>query len=296
MTGASSPVDVSVVIPTFQRPTLLPGALASVLRQEGVGIEVFVVDDCPDGSAAPVVTACGDARVTYLRNPRPTGGYPSVVRNLAWPHARGRYVHFLDDDDIVPAGHYAAVAATFAAHPRVGLVFGRIEPFGNCPPKQMAHERQFFAAAAEDARRCGSLGTRLGFVARTLFGPPMLVTGAGVVRRETLARVGGFDPSIGLGEDIDFFCRVMRAAGACFVDREMLHYRIGSPSLMHDPDPSPAQLAAEQDGQKRIWANYRRQYGVAEFLALAALSRVVLKQFWAADMLSLRPFVQSVRA
>jgi hypothetical protein len=243
-----------------------------------------------------VVTACADARVTSLRNPRPTGGNPGVVRNLAWPRARGSYVHFLDDDDIVPMGHYAAVAATFAAHPRVGLVFGRVEPFGACPPEQLAHERHFFAAAAADGCHCGRLGKRLGFVARTLFGPPLLVTSAGVVRRETVARVRGFDPRLGLGEDIDFFCRVMRVAGACFVDRVTLHYRIGSPSLMHDPDPPPERLAAESDGRTQLWANYRQLYGAAEFLALAALSRTVLKRSWAAGMLSLRPLVTSVRA
>ena len=295
MIEAALPVDISVVIPTFQRPTLLPLTLSSVLRQEGVSIEVFVVDDCPDGSAEPVVTACGDARVSYLRNPRPTGGNPAVVRNLAWPRTRGRYLHFLDDDDVVPTDHYAAVAATFAAHPRVGLVFGRIEPFGTCPPAQLAHERRFFAAAGTDGRRCGRLGERLGFVARTLFGPPLLVTSAGVVRREAVARVGGFDPRLGLGEDIDFFCRVMRTAGACFVDRVTLHYRIGSPSLMHDPDPPPERLAAENDGRTQLWANYRQRYGAAEFLTLAALSRIVLKRFWASGMLSLRPLLTSVR-
>lgn len=295
MTKAASEVDVSVVIPTFRRPTLLPAALASALSQEAVTVEVFVVDDCPDGSAEAVVRACGDARVTYVRNPNPTGGNPGVVRNLAWPRAGGRYVHFLDDDDIVPVGHYAATAANFAAHPRVGMVFGRIEPFGACPPQQLAHEQDFFAAAAADGRRCARLGARLGFVARLLFGSPLLVTGAGVVRREAVARVGGFDARLGLGEDIDFFCRVMRATGACFVDRVTLHYRIGSPSLMHDPDPSPEQLAAQEDGRMRLWANYRQRHGAAEFLSLAALSRAVLKRSWTGHMLSLRPLLASGR-
>ena len=71
--------------------------------------------------------------VRYQRNPHPTGGVPGVVRNLGWPQAQGRFVHFLDDDDIVPAGYYAAVGAAFAARPDIGLVFGRIEPFGSGP-------------------------------------------------------------------------------------------------------------------------------------------------------------------
>lgn len=115
-------VDFSVVIPTFRRPEPLTAALQSVLSQAGVTVEVFIVDDSPEGSALGAVTALSDARVIYLRNPQPTGGVPGVVRNLAWPWARGHYVHFLDDDDLVPEGHYAAAKAAFEAHPNIGVL------------------------------------------------------------------------------------------------------------------------------------------------------------------------------
>ena len=271
------PCDISVVIPTFRRPKQLHETLESVLGQMGVTLEVFVVDDCPDGSAQEVVEAIDDPRVIYIKNPRPTGGFPSIVRNLAWPRATGTYVHFLDDDDLAPDGHYAAVKAEFERNPRVGLIFGRIEPFGACPPEQLEHERHFFAAASRNAKRSGRFGSKLAFTGRILFGPAMLVCGAGVVRRTCLARVGGFDPEMSLFEDTDFFCRMTRGCGAHFLDRVTLRYRIGSPSLMHDPDPSPEQLQAERDGARRVWLNYRRCYGTLEFLALAALTRLFLK-------------------
>lgn len=47
--------DFSVVIPTFRRPKELKDALASVLSQIGVTLEVFVIDDSPEGSAKGVV-------------------------------------------------------------------------------------------------------------------------------------------------------------------------------------------------------------------------------------------------
>src|SRR5271168_4372586 len=105
------PVDISVVIPPFRRPTLLLEALTSVFRQTGLTPGVIVDDDCPDGSARDVVESLYDPRVIYVRNPSPTGGFPSVVRNLAWPRATGTYIHFLDDDDLVPDGYYAVAKA-----------------------------------------------------------------------------------------------------------------------------------------------------------------------------------------
>lgn len=272
-----SPIDVSVVIPTFRRPRLLVEALASVFRQTGATLEAFVVDDCPQGSAQEAVRALGDPRVTYIRNPHPTGGAPGVVRNLAWPRASGTYVHFLDDDDLVPDGHYAAVRDAFGRRPDVGLIFGRVEPFGDCPPAQLEHERRFFAAAARNAAFCSRLGRKLVFAGSMLFGPAMLVCSAGVLRRDCVAGVGGFDPQMRLVEDTDFFCRVARRYGAAFIDRTTLHYRIGSPSLMHSPDPPPEQLRAEREGFRRVWSNYRRDHGLLEFLALGASTRLLQK-------------------
>jgi len=270
-------IDISVVIPTFRRPLQLADALASVLTQTGVTLEVLVIDDCPDGSARSVVEAIHDDRVDYARNPHPTGGFPSIVRNLGWPRARGTYVHFLDDDDIVPEAHYAAALAAFESHPGVGLVFGRIEPFGDCPAEQLQRERDFFAAAARAGQRCGRFGTRLAFTGRTLFGSAMLVCSAGLVRRACLEKIGGFDPQIRLLEDTELFCRLMRGFGAHFMDRVTLRYRIGSPSLMHAPNPSAEQLREERECFRRLWGNYRRDRGSVEFLALALITRGLLR-------------------
>src|SRR5271155_2124124 len=113
--------DFSVVIPTFRRPEQLRESIASAIGQRGVKTEVFVIDDSPEGSAEQVVEDFADTRISYVKNPHPTGGRPSVVRNLGWPLAGGSFVHFLDDDDIVEDGHYAAVKSAFEAHPGVGL-------------------------------------------------------------------------------------------------------------------------------------------------------------------------------
>jgi len=271
-------VDVSVVIPTFRRNPELREAIGSVRQQGGVSLEILVVDDSPEGAARAVVEEMRDPRITYLPMPRPTGGVPSIVRNLAWPRASGTLVHFLDDDDRVPEGHYARIMALFAARPEIGLIFGRIEPFGACPPAQLAHERAFFAEAARRARVCRRFGTKRAFAGQMLFGRPMLVCSAGVLRRAAVARVGGFDPEIRLMEDAEFHARVMRTCGADFIDEVVLHYRIGFPSLMHAPDPPPGQLQAQRAGRRRMQAKYRRAHGAPEFYALAAFTRFVAQR------------------
>ena len=270
-------VDFTIVIPTFRRPKELRDAISSVLAQTGATFELFVVDDCPDGSARSAVEAFADPRISYERNPHPTGGVPSVVRNLAWPRAKGTFIHFLDDDDMVPEGHYAAVKEAFAAHPEAGMVFGRIEPFGACPPKQLAHEKRFFARAARNAGSAAVWGSKWAFVSRMLFGWPLLVCSAGVIRRDCVERIGGFDPTIHLLEDTDFYVRVMREAGAVFVDRVTLKYRIGYPSLLHAPSLSPETLALLGQGRRLLLDKYKRERGALEYFFLSLFARTLLK-------------------
>jgi GT2 family glycosyltransferase len=269
-------IDFSVVIPTYRRRRELLEAVASVLSQAGVTLEILVVDDCPQGTAREDIEDLHDDRVTYLRNPHPTGGIPSIVRNLGWPRAKGCFVHFLDDDDIVPEGHYAAVKAAFERHPDVGLVFGHIEPFGVGPEKQLQHERRYFAEAARRAAACRRFGSRWAFTSQMLFDRAILVCSAGVVRRECVARVGGFDPNIRLMEDAEFYARVMRECGAFFLDKVALRYRIGSPSLLHAPDPPPAHLQEKRDCHRRMQSRYRTERGRVEFYSLALFARTVL--------------------
>jgi glycosyltransferase involved in cell wall biosynthesis len=275
--GKSGMIDFSVVIPTYRRPKELGEAIASVRRQSGVSFEILVVDDSPEGSAESVIRALSDPRVNYRKTPEPTGGVPSVVRNLAWPDAKGQFVHFLDDDDVVPDGQYAAVRAAFDTYPKVGLVFGRVEPFGSCAPEQLEHERRYFAMAARHAKSSSLFGTRFAFASQMLFGPIMLVCSAGVVRRESLEKVGGFDPQIRLYEDTDFYVRIMRECGACFLDRVGLHYRIG-PSLMHPLNPSSEeQRRLKSQGWKLMQQKYRKDRGKLEFYALGIFARTMQK-------------------
>jgi glycosyltransferase involved in cell wall biosynthesis len=253
----------------------LAEALGSVLSQKGATVEVIVVDDCPAGSAREVAEATGSC-VRYFKNPQPTGGVPSVVRNLGWRHAEGRFVHFLDDDDLAPAGHYSAVKQALESRPEIGVVFGRVEPFGDCPADQLAHERRFFMDAARRAANCARFGPKWAFAGQMLFDRTLLVCSACVIRRECVEALGGFDPEIRLMEDSDFFLRAVRQFGAHFIEQTVLHYRIGSPSLLHGLDPDPSRRAEQMRGRRRMQAKYLEERGALEFALLALLTRAVL--------------------
>ncbi len=255
------------MIPTCRRPAELNQALRSVLLQQNVTIEVFVVDDDPDGAAQEVVSAIADPRIRYLRMPRSTGGRPALVRNTALPHITASLVHFLDDDDEIPAGYYARMKVAFDAAPAVGVIFGRIVPFGT-DVEAVRHETRYFKAAARRARRCCWFGPRWGFTAAMLFENAMLVCSAVMIRRSCMSALDGFDGNLEVVEDIEFYIRAIRRHGATFLDDAVLHYRIGQ-SLMHRPGVKPVITA----GYEYIYRRYKKKWGAAEFYALKIFAR-----------------------
>jgi glycosyltransferase involved in cell wall biosynthesis len=82
---------VSVIIPTFDRATLLPDAMRSVLRQTHRDLEVIVVDD---GSR----DGFDDERLRYV--PIEHSRSAAHARNVGLARATGRFVAFLDSDDV----------------------------------------------------------------------------------------------------------------------------------------------------------------------------------------------------
>ncbi len=149
-------------------------------------------------------------------------------------------------------------------------MFGRIEPFGDAA--QLAHERDYFARAARRAEASRRFGPKWAYAARLFFDETMLVCSAGVVRRDCVAAVGGFDPTIKYVEDVDFFARVIRRFGAHYLDRVALRYRIGR-SIMHGHVVD----GPVRENYQRMLANYRAERGSVDFWALKLFARTVLK-------------------
>jgi GT2 family glycosyltransferase len=120
---------ISVVIPSYNRRDCVLALLADVYAQEGVEMEVIVVDDrSPDDSVEAIRRAF--PQVTLLVNEQ--NGGPAVTRNRGIRAAKGNIVVGLDSDVTVPDRHVLAnVEKRFKQHPTVtGLAFRLYKPDG----------------------------------------------------------------------------------------------------------------------------------------------------------------------
>lgn len=88
---------ISVIIPTYNRASMLGRAIQSVLDQTYRDFELIVVNDCSSDNTEEVVMSFADERIRYIRHPSNKGG--SAARNTGISSSRGDYIALLDDDD-----------------------------------------------------------------------------------------------------------------------------------------------------------------------------------------------------
>ena len=115
---------VSVVVASYNYGRYLGACLDSVLGQEGVVVDVVVVDDAStDDTAAVLERFADDARITVVRHSRNVGHVVSF--NDGFEAVTADYAVKLDADDLLPPGSLARATALLDEHPAVGFVYGR---------------------------------------------------------------------------------------------------------------------------------------------------------------------------
>ncbi|HEY1790727.1 MAG TPA: glycosyltransferase, partial [Verrucomicrobiae bacterium] len=110
------PPLISVIVPTFNRPEMLVNALRSILNQTFGNFEIIVVNDS-GCDVEPTVAQLGNQPITCLRH-ETNRGLPAS-RNTGIRAARGKYIAYLDDDDLYYPEHLQTLFNYVESHPGV---------------------------------------------------------------------------------------------------------------------------------------------------------------------------------
>ena len=212
--------EVSVIIAAYNRAHLVGLTIESVLAQTYQDFEVAVVDDGSTDNTREVVAryevlAGGKLRYIY----QPNGGL-SAARNTGCRMARGRYLAFLDADDLWKPGKLAKQVPVLEANPHVGLVSAMAEVI-NADGTQVLGIKPARPAGAT-LREMVTEGTQ----------PPSSF----LVRRNASESIGHFDPAITRGvEDVDYCFRLARRWKFICLPDVLIQYRCHDTNLSSEP-------------------------------------------------------------
>jgi glycosyltransferase involved in cell wall biosynthesis len=244
---------VSCIIIFLNEERFLAEAIGSVLAQDHESWELLLVDDgSTDGSAAiaRAHVARHPDRIRYLQHAGGANLGMSASRNLGLAHARGRYVGFLDADDVWLPEKLAEQVAILDGRPDVGMVYGRTLLWNSWQP----------AGAPRSLDHFCDLGT----TPETVVEPPRLLaqlienrfqtptTCNALVRRSVIDAVGGFEPAFrGMFEDQVFFMKVCLDQRVYVASRCWAKYRQREDS--HSAQADMAGQVAEARARLLAW-------------------------------------------
>lgn len=228
---------VSVVIPTFNRATVLPAAIDSVLQQTYENLEIVIADDGSiDGTEALIRGRyAGTDKIRYFSQ-RNTGA--AAARNLGLSQARGEYLAFLDSDDLWHKDKLDWQIQALDAVPDAGLIWSDFDVIDGEGRKthdrhlrEMYQGYHYFPNLDELFEGEITIDSRLKIYWSDRFFSAIslgnLIHNSTVVLTRTRREQIGYLSHLKIGEDHDYFMRAAKAGRVAFLDSVTMSYRMG---------------------------------------------------------------------
>lgn len=196
-------IRVSIILPVKNGENYIQAALETLIANTSVQDEIIVIDD---GSTDSTVIIINESQkfCPYLNLIRGGGLGPARARNLGLLKANGKFVAFIDHDDLWPSGRLERHLSLMQNSERVDAVVGKTQYF--CSDGTALNGFKFLDA--NNALHHVHLG-------------------ASTFRRQLFEQVGLFNESLMFSEDHDFFLRIReKAFNLHFDDAISLMYRI----------------------------------------------------------------------
>lgn len=202
-------MQVSVVIPTYNRASFIGEALTGVLQQTFQDFEILVIDDGSTDNTALVVKQIADARIRYMTQDHRG---VSAALDLGWRAAQGEYIARLDSDDRWLPDLLQELVTRMDADPRLGAVYARAQG--------MDTQGQLLTQLIGTAERFP------GHTLKSLIYGDSVCPTAVLIRRAAIERAGGYDSTLIANEDWDLWIRIAaQQDGIGYFPRVLAHYR-----------------------------------------------------------------------
>lgn len=224
---------VSVIIPVYNAQRYIEETLMSVLKQTYKDVEIVVIDDCSKDKSGEIVKALFEKNSNIVYHCMEQNGGVAVARNKGLELATGRYIAFLDSDDLWQDNKLEKQIAYMKEHDK-GFVFSAIE---------MMDEN------GNERKKKRKIKTKVSY--KVLLKNTVIPTSTVVIDRN---KVADFKmPLMRSGQDYATWLMILRTGIVAYgLDEALVKYRVGSNSLSSNKFKSIKQVWGIQVHQEKI--------------------------------------------
>lgn len=203
-------LTVSVIIPTYNRKDLLKEAVQSILNQSYINYEVLIIDDYSIDNTEKIVRQFISeygCKIKYFKNERKKG--VSGARNTGLHHAKGKYIAFLDSDDIWESNKLQIQVGILDTNKEIKALFAAVSFFGQV---ENGYGKSAYTTKLLSKTFWNSYGKET-WVAKNNIGYFILKNGSPfrtptfIFRHECLTKVGLFNEDMSYYEDAEFLLK-----------------------------------------------------------------------------------------
>jgi glycosyltransferase involved in cell wall biosynthesis len=200
---------VTALIPTYNSELYICQTIESVLAQAYPIHEVIVVDDGSTDRTEQVLAAYA-GRIRYIRQ---ANAGPPVARNTGLAVATGEWVALLDSDDLWVPNKIKLQIEYVDQHPSCSAVYSDMTTF------------DAGGIIEHSVKLSRNLSMPSGRIFPQLFAETLFQTSSLMIRKSCIDQSGGFDTTLRMGDDYEFFMRMARHYDFGYVDESLVLYR-----------------------------------------------------------------------
>jgi len=204
----------SVIMPTFNRCYVVWKAIQSVLQQTYPFFELLIIDDASSDQTEKLVQQFKDPRINYFKNKKNQGA--SYSRNFALKKAQGKYIAYLDSDNVWHSDFLQVMQNAFLKHQDKILIF--------CKKN---YRLSLIDEHKEEIVRDEFTGHKKYFDLKRLWHRRILIdTNCLCHKKKEVLSLGGWDENLSFWEDWELTLRISQSypQGFLYLNRAMLDY------------------------------------------------------------------------
>jgi glycosyltransferase involved in cell wall biosynthesis len=220
---------VSVLMTAYNREKYIAEAVESILASSYTNFELIIVDDCSSDNTVSIAKSfeAKDSRVRVFINDKNLGDYPN--RNKAASYASGKYIKYLDSDDIMYPHCLDIMVSSMEQFPDAAFGLSSIgdpqTPYPVCITPEQAYKEHFAGYAHFDR-----------------------APGSSIILKRCFDQVGGFNGQRMIGDN-EFWFRLGRQFPMVKFQRDLIWDRI------HSDQESKSKYALEYNKLRTIVLN-----------------------------------------